>query len=171
LQRASEPQSIARKEYEARLAQICQGLANGDPAYVNTVNALRNALVEYDSLSSLIRVFLTKLRMWAQEQGMQSESKLMNWLLTRTKQLLYEFRVDSDKRMKVDAWIKEKLKEYITPAKLRGVVTKHLKEMDNRKLRDLIEKNVGDELQMIRLNGAVIGGLVGLVIGLARWFL
>jgi uncharacterized membrane-anchored protein YjiN (DUF445 family) len=32
-----------------------------------------------------------------------------------------------------------------------------------------IEDRVGADLQFIRLNGAVVGGLVGLVLALLRW--
>jgi len=32
-----------------------------------------------------------------------------------------------------------------------------------------IEERVGADLQFIRLNGAVVGGLVGVVLALAHW--
>jgi uncharacterized membrane-anchored protein YjiN (DUF445 family) len=32
-----------------------------------------------------------------------------------------------------------------------------------------IKEKVGDDLQYIRLNGAVVGGIVGLVIAVMRW--
>ena len=38
-------------------------------------------------------------------------------------------------------------------------------------LVSMIEARVGNDLQFIRLNGAVVGGLVGLVLAAVHWLL
>ena len=48
-------------------------------------------------------------------------------------------------------------------------VREHLEALETGRLVAQIEERVGADLQFIRLNGAVVGGLVGVVLALARW--
>ena len=44
------------------------------------------------------------------------------------------------------------------------MVRNSLIKLDNKELVEQIEGKVGNDLQYIRLNGAVVGGLVGIII-------
>ncbi len=48
-------------------------------------------------------------------------------------------------------------------------VRENLEALETGRLVVQIEDRVGADLQFIRLNGAVVGGLVGVVLALARW--
>jgi len=50
-------------------------------------------------------------------------------------------------------------------------VRENLDALDTGMLVSMIEARVGNDLQFIRLNGAVVGGLVGLVLATAHWLL
>jgi uncharacterized membrane-anchored protein YjiN (DUF445 family) len=49
------------------------------------------------------------------------------------------------------------------------MVRTSLGKLDDKGMMEQIKDKVGDDLQYIRLNGAVVGGLVGLVIAMVRW--
>jgi uncharacterized membrane-anchored protein YjiN (DUF445 family) len=49
-------------------------------------------------------------------------------------------------------------------AKIGKLVEENLKKLDNETLIDMIENNVGKDLQWIRVNGAVCGFLIGLIL-------
>ena len=49
-----------------------------------------------------------------------------------------------------------------------GLVKRILDSWDGKRLAEEMELNLGKDLQYIRLNGTVIGGLVGLIIHLLR---
>ncbi len=53
------------------------------------------------------------------------------------------------------------------------IVESNLSEekLPNEKWRSQIEDKVGKELQYIRLNGAIVGGMIGLIIGGVKYFL
>jgi uncharacterized membrane-anchored protein YjiN (DUF445 family) len=48
-------------------------------------------------------------------------------------------------------------------------VRENLEALETGALVAQIEERVGADLQFIRLNGAVVGGLIGLVLGLGHW--
>jgi uncharacterized membrane-anchored protein YjiN (DUF445 family) len=51
------------------------------------------------------------------------------------------------------------------------MVRSSLSKLDNAGLVNQIEEKVGDDLQYIRLNGAVIGGLAGVVLAVFKWLI
>ncbi|AGX44356.1 DUF445 domain-containing protein [Clostridium saccharobutylicum] len=52
--------------------------------------------------------------------------------------------------------------------KIGKLVKENVEKLDNEMLIDLIEDKVGDDLQWIRVNGAICGFLIGLVLGFIR---
>jgi uncharacterized membrane-anchored protein YjiN (DUF445 family) len=48
-------------------------------------------------------------------------------------------------------------------------VRENLEALETGELVARIEDRVGADLQFIRLNGAVVGGLVGVLLAVARW--
>ena len=169
VRQAESPRSEMRRLFDERLLAFAEQLKAGHADHSATVRTLAKALVEYDKLPLLIQSFLLRVRKQLQQQAPDPDSELMGWLSGRARQLLYEFSLDADKRMKLDELFRDRLKEYLEPARMGETVRLYLAEMDVGQFRDLIEGKVGDELQWIRLNGALIGGLVGLIIGVLRF--
>ena len=66
----------------------------------------------------------------------------------------------------VDLKIKAYLEIFITEQHdmIVKIMQERLDEFSNEALVDFIENKVGDDLQMIRINGSLIGGLVGMVL-------
>jgi uncharacterized membrane-anchored protein YjiN (DUF445 family) len=46
--------------------------------------------------------------------------------------------------------------------------SQHDDELNNKELVEQIEEKVGSDLQYIRLNGAVVGGIVGIIIAVLK---
>ena len=49
-------------------------------------------------------------------------------------------------------------------------IQENLEKLPDDELVEQIESRVGADLQFIRLNGAVVGGLIGVLLALAHWF-
>ncbi len=81
--------------------------------------------------------------------------------------------VDATIQQKIDDAGKEYLKDFIhnNPDKIENKVRENIEKLTDDELVELIEDNVGDELQYIRLNGAIVGGFAGLVFGIIRAFI
>jgi uncharacterized membrane-anchored protein YjiN (DUF445 family) len=67
---------------------------------------------------------------------------------------------------KFDAYSKQAMLEFVEKnhSKIAVLVRENLDKYSNDMLVELIESKAGDDLQMIRINGSVVGGLVGLLI-------
>ena len=71
---------------------------------------------------------------------------------------------------KLEQYIQEQLSDYINNnhQKQGKLVKENIEKLDNKTLIELIEDKVGDDLQWIRVNGAICGFLIGLILGASR---
>ena len=73
----------------------------------------------------------------------------------------------------IDTWIKAKLSSFVDKnhSKIGKLVKENLDRLDDKTLINMVETNVGKDLQWIRVNGAVCGFLIGLIlVGLKAFF-
>jgi uncharacterized membrane-anchored protein YjiN (DUF445 family) len=75
--------------------------------------------------------------------------------------------------VKLDSLIKTKLTDWIDNkhGKIGEIVRDNLDQLSNETLIQLIEDKAGNDLQMIRINGSLTGGLVGILIYLMTYFI
>lgn len=73
----------------------------------------------------------------------------------------------------LDILIKNKLTDWIDNkhGKIGEIVKDNLDQLSNETLIQLIEDKAGNDLQMIRINGSLIGGLAGILIYLMTYFI
>lgn len=77
-----------------------------------------------------------------------------------------KLRADAEAQGRLDHWAREALSDVV--ARHHGFIgataRESLERLDDRELVAQLETRVGSDLQYIRLNGAVIGGLVGVTL-------
>ncbi|GFZ31756.1 hypothetical protein CSC2_22820 [Clostridium zeae] len=81
--------------------------------------------------------------------------------------LIGDMSKDDELVDKIDQYIRSQISQYINKnhEKIGVLVKENIEKLDTETLIDLIEDKVGDDLQWIRINGAVCGFLIGLVLG------
>ncbi|MGI6119313.1 MAG: DUF445 domain-containing protein [Desulfosporosinus sp.] len=89
-----------------------------------------------------------------------------NILLNNWDGYLTKFEGNHSLRLKVDARVKLILEKQIElhHNAIGRMVREGLESLHNDKLVELIENKAGNDLQMIRINGSVVGGLAGMLI-------
>jgi uncharacterized membrane-anchored protein YjiN (DUF445 family) len=83
-------------------------------------------------------------------------------------------REDQALKVKINRWIRYLVRRTISPrrAEIGAFVTNVVEAWDSTTLVNRLELQVGKDLQYIRINGTLVGGLVGLLIFTAsRWLL
>ena len=75
------------------------------------------------------------------------------------------FRYNIDVQKKVDIYLKTLLNKFIDNFhnSIGEVIKENLNKYSNDMLIELIESKAGNDLQLIRINGSVVGGLVGIL--------
>ncbi|WP_160724585.1 DUF445 domain-containing protein [Bacillus sp. USDA818B3_A] len=98
---------------------------------------------------------------------------LTEYLLPFIQDNLNELVNNPEKVDAVDSWIKSKLSAFVDEnhSKIGKLVKENLDRLDDKTLINMVETNVGKDLQWIRVNGAVCGFLIGLIlVGIRTFF-
>ena len=95
------------------------------------------------------------------------------YLLPLISKALENLKTDHEKVMAIESWIQQQISIFVdnNHAKIGKLVKENLEKLDDKTLINMIETNVGKDLQWIRVNGAVCGFLIGLfLVGLKLIF-
>ncbi|MEH7254885.1 DUF445 domain-containing protein [Neobacillus niacini] len=95
------------------------------------------------------------------------------YLLPLISKALANLKTDQEKVMAIESWIQQLISTFVdnNHAKIGKLVEENLDKLDDKTLINMIETNVGKDLQWIRVNGAVCGFLIGLfLVGLKLIF-
>lgn len=135
------------------------------------VQNLKRNLMLHKGTQSIIRQGLKGTKESIQQHLSNTETTFMRFLLGQTQQYIQELLEDSQSMDELDRWLKTTLSNLLNTyhPEIGNIVRESLEKLDNQGLMEQIRDKVGNDLQYIRLNGAVVGGLVGLIIALVRW--
>jgi len=97
----------------------------------------------------------------------------MTLLISNFQRLLKELESDKTAQLRIDAWMRETITTLINKYhhEIGNMVRSSLSKLDDIGLVNQIEEKVGNDLQYIRLNGAVVGGLVGIFFSIIKLLL
>jgi len=159
-----------RQNLDAVLLDFARALSSGEPEAVSTVNTLRARLVENTDAVEIIRKVLGQFRETALKQLDRPDSDLAALMRRFLNERLAEFARDPDAQEKLDAWVRETAVELVRKrhAYIGEMVRGSLEKLRDIDLAAQIEAKVGSDLQYIRLNGAIVGALVGAFLAVAR---
>jgi uncharacterized membrane-anchored protein YjiN (DUF445 family) len=114
-----------------------------------------------EKIIEILTAFQQKAHDFVEEPSFYDEYILP--LITKS---LNELKENPDKMTQLEAWIKKQISSFVdrNHSKIGRLVGENLDKLDNKTLIHMIETNVGKDLQWIRVNGAVCGFLIGLVL-------
>ena len=94
------------------------------------------------------------------------KSGIKRYLIKTIKEFSQNLNNDEELRNKIDKWIKYNAYNYIlrNSAKASELISNTVGTWEGKELSEKLELEVGKDLQFIRINGTLVGGLVGLVI-------
>lgn len=162
---ARERDHPLRKQGVEVLADLERRLTD-DPVLAARVEKAKAELLEAPAVAALLDEAAAALARTLRAELTDPRSELLAWLadrLERARQALVE---DAGLRGEVDAWAKARLSELIERhhARIAGFIENGVRALGPQGAVRLIEEHAGDDLQFIRVNGTVVGGLAGGVI-------
>ncbi|MEQ8153615.1 MAG: DUF445 domain-containing protein [Clostridiaceae bacterium] len=86
------------------------------------------------------------------------------------KNILIEISEDQEVIDKIEGYIRTQIVEYTDKNhdKIGNLVEENIEKLDNETLISMIEEKVGNDLQWIRVNGAICGFIIGIALGAIR---
>lgn len=167
-----DPNHPVRNRLDTIFVDFANRLSEGDPEAVASVESLRLRLVENAEVGELIQQILSRFRGTVEDQISRDDSEINRAILRFVEGHVAELRDDPVRRRRLDKWVRETAIDLVEKrhGAIGEMVRGSLAKLDDATLIDQIEGKVGDDLQYIRLNGAVVGGMVGLLLSVIRHF-
>ena len=159
------PAHPLRSHFDVWLQEFI-GKLQTDPDYRWRLEQLTRKLAEHPALSRYVDTVWSEWRA-AAFQDLASEHSRFQAFLTRQISRFGEV-LEQDAAMR--RWINERARQYAPQLveryrhRLGQFIADKMKEWNETELVEKLELNIGADLQYIRINGALVGGLVGLII-------
>lgn len=161
----AEPAHPLRQRYEQWLVDVIDRL-RGDPALAQDFNRLKNQKLDDPVVQAYVASLGADIKTALQNDLGRPDSAVMQYAERAVRTL--------GEQMAVGGLLRDAVNQQVLAAAndvaltLRSRLTRHMsdtiKAWDDEQLVQQLERNVGKDLQYIRLNGTLVGGLVGLAI-------
>jgi uncharacterized membrane-anchored protein YjiN (DUF445 family) len=167
-----DPHHPLRADFDAALREMI-GKLKADPAMRLQVEQFKAHLLAGEALPAYLDELWHGLRAWLQRDLDDTDSALHAKVFAASRRCGALLRRDRAMR----EWLNQQLIELAPPVVDRyrpmigAFIADKMKEWNDREMVDKLELNIGPDLQFIRVNGTVVGGLVGVLIHVATVYL
>ena len=162
---ANDPEHPLRERFDEHVGEYIERLKH-DPDYRLEIERIVAQLLEHPATTGYIRRLWQELTDWLEADLDNPDSRIGTRIVKLTQGLGDSLAADATMR----SWINEQLMA-AAPAMLeryRGkighYIAQRVENWESRELVEQMEQSVGKDLQYIRINGTLVGGLVGLVL-------
>ncbi len=142
-------------DFERRLAE--------DPALAARIEAAKVELLEAPAVAALVDEAAEAVTRALRADLAGERSELAAWLADRLDRARKALVDDAALRGEIDAWARSRLTELIERhhGRIAEFIENGVRALGPKGAVRLIEEHAGDDLQFIRVNGTVVGGLAG----------
>jgi uncharacterized membrane-anchored protein YjiN (DUF445 family) len=119
-----------------------------------------------DTAHLLLEPLITSLRDEALREVENDQSRLLDWVMSQLDGWIHRLANDPAGREQVNAWCRRQVTGLVQKhhSLLGALVEEQLNRLTEENLSEVIEARVGEDLNWIRLNGALVGGIVGMLL-------
>ena len=159
-----------RAKFDNWILEFAKELTSGDEKSIKLIQNLKERVMQHVEEEKVIHTLLSRSKQTLAAQLENNETPLMQFLISNLNRMLADLQQDLDAQQKINIWIRETISEMLVKfhSEIGNMVRSSMMKLNNKELVEQIEDKVGNDLQYIRLNGAVVGGLVGIVLALLK---
>jgi len=170
----NDPDHPFRGEFDRILLSFTEKLES-DPAYTTRLDLLKRDLLARPEFVSLSQTIWDNVRAFVVKNAQGETDVLERQLSKMFREAGAQIAADTELRTEINNGVVAVLRSFIAGQKsgVSTFIADQVKGWDMAQLITLIENNVGRDLQYIRFNGTLIGGLAGLALHtievMVRW--
>lgn len=157
-----------RVRVDSEIRGFASRMEQGEPAATAQVTRLQERFLANVDITQAMRGSLTRMKSTITGQLEDGTSPLLQLLSRLLSGMVDGLRADPVRRERLDQWLRAAIVELVHKHHdlIGRMVRASLdpKTLSNEQLVAQIESKVGDDLQYIRLNGAIVGGMVGVAL-------
>lgn len=162
---ATDPQHRLRGEYNKMTAELMHNLRHSDE-YKAKIEQLQGSILQSETLAHYTDSLWTRTKTEIVKNLQSDDSKIKHQIHQAITRLGEKVADSPDLQHQIDVWLKRELLGIVQNN--RDWIAQHISTVvggwDKNQVGDIIETEVGRDLQFIRINGTIVGGTVGLLI-------
>jgi uncharacterized membrane-anchored protein YjiN (DUF445 family) len=162
---ANDPEHPLRHRFDDYVAGFIERL-KGDAAFTAKADEIKRYLLEDETLNNYLKSLWDELKGWIKRDLHSEDSSLRRRIVAMGAWV--------GKVLAEDPALRQSLSENLEAAargvapEFAGFLTRHIadtvKQWDDREMSAQIELNIGKDLQYIRINGTIVGGMIGVIL-------
>lgn len=164
---ASDPDHELRKDVDARIRTLADELQNS-PELIARIDDLKEELLGHEEFKAWSAGLWEKIKAGIIEASERPDSELRDRLAGAARSAGRSLLEDAAAQQRVDRWITSVVAQVAEQSQdeIAGFISATVERWDATETSDRLELALGRDLQFVRINGTIVGGLVGIVIHL-----
>ncbi|MFK8298171.1 DUF445 domain-containing protein [Capnocytophaga cynodegmi] len=162
----NEEHSI-RKEIENQLLLLKEDLKN-EPHWKQKLEKLKDNLLQSENIEKYAESIWVYIKNFLKEDLSKplNDSILKSYLKKSILNFTNQLQTDKQLQNRIDGWSQKTIYQFILKNRNEAglLISQTVGNWKGRELSEKLELEVGKDLQFIRINGTLVGGLVGLLI-------
>ncbi|WP_185290674.1 DUF445 domain-containing protein [Chryseobacterium lactis] len=145
-----------------------------DPKWDEEFKTIKNGLLKNEKLEEYSNDIWVSIKKTLMKELQEDHSALKNYLSKNLNEFAQNLKTDENLQNKIDHWVRVTAYKYIlkNTHQFGNLISNTVGNWQGKELSEKLELEVGKDLQFIRVNGTLVGGLVGLIIyTIAHFFL
>ncbi len=162
---AQAPDHEIRGSVDVRVVAFAERLKH-DPELIAKGESFKEEMLDHPEVRRWIDSLWTEAKRAMLSAADEPESELRIRLVNSLRQLGSKLASDTELQAKVDRWVADALAYLVTNyrTEVSDIIASTVEKWDGDATAEKLELQVGRDLQFIRINGTIVGGLAGLII-------
>ena len=164
----ADPQHKLREEFTQQLNLFIEDVKS-DPKWQQELQDVKDSLLTGDRIKQYANAAWKSFQTGIVSDLGGERSAVKAYLKRTLKEMVQNLQKDEVLRNKIDSWVQFNAYRYAlrNADKVGSLISNTVGDWEGRELSNKLELEVGKDLQFIRINGTLVGGLVGLLIHVA----
>ena len=161
----TDPNHPMRSEISQKLENFAEDLKTND-RWKEDFQNIKNSFFQEKKMQNYAKDIWISVKKNMVEELSKEDSSVKKYFKKNLNELAYNLQNDENFQKKIDHWVRVTAYKYIlkNTHQFGELISSTVGNWEGKELSQKLELEVGKDLQFIRVNGTLVGGLVGLII-------